>query len=177
MENNKSHKGFTLIEILVVIAIIGLLTSIIIVNIRQATTKARDAKRISEIRQIRLAIELYYDAMGYYPQFTGNARCNVGNNNSLAGLITEKLLASVPLDPVNSSATPHRLCYEYMGIGTAENYDFTSGWYCSGRSRTDYEWSFLFSTETTELNFPRLTNSAGTPNNEYTYCIHGLLRY
>jgi len=61
MLKNKKNKGFTLIELLVVIAIIGILASIVLVSLGGAREKARDARRQSDIRQISLAMEMYYD--------------------------------------------------------------------------------------------------------------------
>jgi len=61
------NKGFTLIELLVVIAIIGLISSIVLVSLNSARVKARDAKRIAEIKQIQTALELYYDDNSAYP--------------------------------------------------------------------------------------------------------------
>ena len=61
------QKGFTLIELLVVIAIIGILASIVLVPLSGARAKARDAKRESDIRQISLAMEMYYDENTQYP--------------------------------------------------------------------------------------------------------------
>lgn len=55
----KPQKGFTLIELLVVIAIIGLLSTLAIVSFSGAQERARDANRVSDIRQIQTAMESY----------------------------------------------------------------------------------------------------------------------
>lgn len=64
---NKNKKGFTLIELLVVIAIIGLLTTLAVVALDSARTKSRDAKRVTDIKQIQTALELYFNDHGGYP--------------------------------------------------------------------------------------------------------------
>jgi type II secretion system protein G len=64
----KQRKGFTLIELLVVIAIIGLLASIVLVSLNSARKKARDASRITSLKQLQTAVEFYYDDNGQYPQ-------------------------------------------------------------------------------------------------------------
>lgn len=63
----RSQKGFTLVELLVVIAIIGILASVILVSLNSARQKARDARRIGDIRQVSLALENYYDDNIAYP--------------------------------------------------------------------------------------------------------------
>ncbi len=63
----KTNKGFTLIELLVVIAIIGLLSTIAVVSLGTARTKARDAKRSADVKQISTALEQYYADQGYDP--------------------------------------------------------------------------------------------------------------
>jgi len=55
------QKGFTLIELLVVIAIIGLLASIVMVSLNSARGKARVAKAMTELKQLRTAIYMYYN--------------------------------------------------------------------------------------------------------------------
>ena len=64
----KEQKGFTLVELLVVIAIIGLLSTLAVVSLGSARSKARDARRISDIRQVQTALELYFASAGTYPQ-------------------------------------------------------------------------------------------------------------
>ena len=57
----KKNRGFTLIELLVVISIIGILASIVLVSLGGARSKARDAQRQSDMRQISTAQEMYYN--------------------------------------------------------------------------------------------------------------------
>jgi len=54
----RKQKGFTLIELLVVIAIIGLLSTLAVVSLNNARAKARDAKRVSDLKQISTLIEM-----------------------------------------------------------------------------------------------------------------------
>jgi len=61
-----NKKGFTLIELLVVIAIIGLLSSIVLVSLNTARAKARDTRRMSDLKQFQTALELCYDKRGKY---------------------------------------------------------------------------------------------------------------
>lgn len=63
----KTKKGFTLVELLVVIAIIGLLATIAFISLGSARSKARDAKRVSDVRQVMAALELYYGTNNGYP--------------------------------------------------------------------------------------------------------------
>jgi prepilin-type N-terminal cleavage/methylation domain-containing protein len=64
---HKSKKGFTLIEMLIVIAIIGILSSILLVGLGAFRGRGRDARRISDLRQVQNALELYFNQTGTYP--------------------------------------------------------------------------------------------------------------
>jgi len=63
----KNDEGFTLIELLVVIAIIGLLSTLSVLALNSARARARDAKRIADIKQIQTALEMYYNDADTYP--------------------------------------------------------------------------------------------------------------
>jgi len=59
--------GFTLIELLVSITIIGLMSSIGLVAYSTIRSRARDAKRLADIRQVQTAIEIFFESNSYYP--------------------------------------------------------------------------------------------------------------
>jgi len=65
--NKKNKKAFTLIELLVVIAIIGILTALAVVSLQNSRRSARDAKRLADVKQLQIALELYYQDNSNYP--------------------------------------------------------------------------------------------------------------
>ncbi len=96
-----TKRGFTLIELLVVIAIIGILSSIVLASLNSARKKGRDARRVADVKQLQLALELYYDAQGQYPATT-----------TAANLVTPGYIAAIPVDPSTN------VSYMYSGIDT-----------------------------------------------------------
>ncbi len=60
----KTKRGFTLIELLVVIAIIGLLSSVVFASLNSARMKARDARRLADLKEMQKALALYADDHG-----------------------------------------------------------------------------------------------------------------
>ncbi|MFH1456844.1 MAG: prepilin-type N-terminal cleavage/methylation domain-containing protein [Patescibacteria group bacterium] len=106
MMKMKKNKGFTLIELLVVIAIIGLLATLAVVALNNARAKARDARRISDIKQIQTALEMYYNDANLYPTALGTEIANGSNT----------YMVSVPDDPQNTGT----YVYTYTGGGTAD---------------------------------------------------------
>lgn len=67
MMKNAKKKAFTLIELLVVIAIIGILATLAVVSLQNARARARDSKRIADVKQMQTALELYFNDWGTYP--------------------------------------------------------------------------------------------------------------
>lgn len=61
------RKGFTLIELLVVISIIGVLSSLIMANVSGIRERARDAKRKSDMREVKTALQMYHNDNDDYP--------------------------------------------------------------------------------------------------------------
>ena len=59
--------GFTLVKMLVVIAVIGLLASMVLIGLGGARPAARDARRISDLRQLQTVVELFFQSKDRYP--------------------------------------------------------------------------------------------------------------
>jgi len=63
----KRQKGFTLVELLVVMAILGVLVTVTLGAFRSSQARGRDAQRKNDLKQISNALELYYSDYGKYP--------------------------------------------------------------------------------------------------------------
>lgn len=94
----KNKQGFTLIEMLIVVAIIAILASIILVGLGPTQSLGRDARRVSDLHEVQNGLELYYSAKGQYPIASGGAWTGTG---SLSDQLTNAGLQinSVPNDP------------------------------------------------------------------------------
>jgi len=137
MRENYATMGFTLIELLVVISIIGLLSSIILSSLNSARMKARDSRRIADLNQIKLALELYFDANGYYPQSNCGWDCNgyrysTDSSWDLLAADLRPYIKTLPKDPRNNCAGPWNAgCFSYAYGNVGRNtqrvqYDLTA---------------------------------------------------
>jgi len=122
---NSKQKGFTLIELLVVIAIIGVLSTMAVIALGSARIKARDAKRVADMRQVMSALELYYNDAGAYPVSAGVVP---GSAISYSGTTYMALVPTNP-SPNNDGTCPATTNYAYSSINSAASYIIT---YCLG---------------------------------------------
>ncbi len=113
----KKQGGFTLLELLIVIVIIGILALLIIPNITSAPKKARDTQRKTDLRATQKALEEYYVSNQAYPIATGTT------STSLTPLSagTAAPLKTIPADPKNVSP----FTYEYTSTD-GQNYTLTA---------------------------------------------------
>lgn len=117
-------KGFTLIELLVVIAIIGILSSIVVAGLSGAKASGRDAKRISDIKNLQLSLALYYNDNTKYP-------------SPLSLLVSGDYISTLPKDPSTGAD------YFYRVYGTGAN--------CSGASTPAIKYHLLTGLETASM--------------------------
>ncbi len=110
-------RGFTLIEILISIAIIAVLTALGIVSYVSINRNARDTKRRGDIEQIRSALELYRSDYGFYPAIGSLGWVDVSalNTGSPDTGLVDTYLPSIPSDPQNVS-------YRYKGTNDYYGY-------------------------------------------------------
>ena len=118
----KDSKGFTLIELLVVISIIGLLPSVVFASLSTERAKARDARRLSDMRQMQTALDLYYDKYNRYPNSdylgcsswdTSGAGTGETSGTFTTALVTEGFLPSHLKDPTTNDNCGNYRYYRY----------------------------------------------------------------
>ncbi len=135
---NRHTKGFTLVELLVVISIISLLASAFLVKVNTARAKARDVRKQEEIHGVRNALELFFTSTGKMPK---NYNCSgsscfvakedlanpdnpttaggIAYNKSMQELVTAGVIEEIPHSP---GVTP----YYYYNYGSGNGVIFAT---------------------------------------------------
>lgn len=102
-------EGFTMVELLVVMVVIGLLAGLIIANTAGARQRSRDAARKYDLRQLKTALRLYYNDFQAYPDDTGGniMGCGDGTEACSWGGVFEtdqtQYMKQIPLDPLDQA--------------------------------------------------------------------------
>lgn len=123
-----NRKGFTLIEVLIVVAIIGILASVVLVGLGPLQKQGRDARRISDLKSVQAGLEIYYGKCGFYPGNSIDAQgvCPASFNaiggtdaaawTALTTSLKSAGISNVPVDP-NKSRN-----YAYATDATGNSY-------------------------------------------------------
>jgi prepilin-type N-terminal cleavage/methylation domain-containing protein len=134
------QKAFTLVELLVVIAVIGILSAVVVISTNSAKAKARDAIRISDLKGISQALEMYFQANDAYPcPAVGCDRNGYLIMTTLKPYLAEYYPGGVPDDPkignlpcfawdtTTTTCTGYRYSYGNVGKTTySPQYDLTT---------------------------------------------------
>lgn len=100
MKKFKLNSAFTLVELLVVVAIILILAGIILPNITNARMKSRDSKRISDIGQLQLSLEQFFNRCQGYPSA---APLTTSSNVAGCSYTLGSFISVIPKDPLTSA--------------------------------------------------------------------------
>ncbi|PID30332.1 hypothetical protein CR973_02935 [Candidatus Saccharibacteria bacterium] len=99
MVSLKNKKGFTIVELLIVIVVIGILATLVIVTFTGMQQKARNTQRQTDINAIQSHVEAFYAQNGFYPSI-GDLTSSAVRSAQMKGLDPEALL-----DPKQSTGT------------------------------------------------------------------------
>lgn len=142
--------GYTLIELLIVVAIIGILASIGLISLNGARESARDSRRMSDLSQIRLGLALYFADHEAYPipitssgdgpdnsAMTDNGTIFAETDNPLfPGYLSRTLV-----DPVNRASGSLYYMYD-----TNQNIGHRNYVLCIHQESEGGQWFFFYST-------------------------------
>jgi type II secretion system protein G len=112
----KRQEGFTLLELLIVIVIIGILALIIVPGLASGPARARDTTRKSDLRAVKNALETYFNDNNTYPG---------GNYSGLSGVLVTNYLPSLPHDPKCPSGTCSSGQSDYVYTPGSGNSNYT----------------------------------------------------
>ena len=160
-----NEKGFTLIELLVVIAVIGILAAVVLASLNDARAKARDAKRLADVKQFQNALELYRNDTGAYPSvnkwsYDADDGTQPWITYWTSRLVTPGYISSIMIDPVNSSNTHYRFYSNLPG----------TSYTCDSKTWDQYEYVIVFRME------KPLSSIANSNYSAFTKCLAGPLK-
>lgn len=137
-------KGFTLVEIMVVVSIIGILATAGYINYNESRVLARDRIRAASIKQLQVAINAYKDTHGKYPE----AGCGPGSDNKWVG-------------PGPSGGTQDKTCALYIA-GLVP--DFIPALPVDPKFENDSGKGFMYKTDSSQQSYKLLINESVEEN-------------
>lgn len=122
-------KGFTLIELLVVIAIIGILATFSIISLQQSRARARDSRRLSDVKQMTTALAMYQHDASVFPATLTPGTAIAYNGTTY--------MESIPTPPIPDDGCVGSTEYTYSPQGTAGAYSSYTIKYCLGAANNE----------------------------------------
>lgn len=113
ISSKKRQSGFTIVELLIVIVVIGILATLVLVTFTGIQKKARDSQRQTDINAVNSQLEAFYAQNSYYPS-TADLDNATWVKANLKGLDPESLLAPNSTTPISSSTTSATTYYNYV---------------------------------------------------------------
>lgn len=114
----KDGRGFTIVELLIVIVVIGILAGLVVTTYAGVQDRARDAQRKSDITAIQKALELYHIDHGAFPAcsnspyVSGDPRGSCYSSSpGLVSALVPRYTSELPVDPINSTEYRYRYFY------------------------------------------------------------------
>lgn len=157
---NKKESGFTLMELLITVAIMAILSGIIMTSLTSAKAKSRDGKRIADMGNIQLALELFYDKCQGYPTNSGTLAINETYTCNSVTILN--YMSKVPTPP--SSAPLNQTKYDYVQKSDGSDYYLHIKLEISGNE-------ILKDAITSQPSWASGVTGAPTCNNTTDYCL------
>ena len=155
-KRNLNNKGFTIVELLIVIVVIGILALLVITTYSGIQAKARNAKRQTDLQSIQTQLEAFFSQNGYYPSLA-DMNDTTWLNTNMKSLDQNALIdPSNPSDSKTLLAAPDTTKHQYAYAVTASD-----GSACGG--------STSGTNDTTCAKYTLTAQFEGTVNGQTTY--------
>lgn len=106
-----------MIELLVVVAIIGLLSTIVLYSVKDIRAKSRDTRRVGDIKSIQDGLAMYNNNYQLYPVYDGYV---TGSDAMSAALSDEAIISKVPVDPIDAIMGIVTYRYYYQSVSGSD---------------------------------------------------------